>query len=231
MKPSHTRYLNYIGQWVCLALICVISTDFYWLLLADNSSAEKNEQPPKQNPIEASAPWTHVNRDCWFVGSWWAPLPGTMSWDQMHLVRKWSDGPTAENRGLPLASSPWRLHCQFCLWRPSHSHVFPLVLEGTGEFAIAAYDFWVDAIACCEIQDHAARPPAARCQLVCRTSIWTRAKRLFGHRMLKPRVGGRDAESLQCWGPQQAGTGCSERGKEPEWPAWMEMNSCLAEDL
>lgn len=62
--------------------------------------------------------------------------------------------------------------------------MLPPVLEGTGEFAIPAYDFWVDAVAC-EIQDRSVSPPAARCQQVCHIGTWTMAKRLFGHGMLK----------------------------------------------
>lgn len=126
----------------------------------------------------------------------------------MHHLRKWSDGPTAGNRGIPLALSPWRLHCQFCLWRLPHYHVFPLVLEGTGKFATPVYDFWVDATACCEIQVHAARPPAARCQQVCHIGTWPRAKRLFGHGMPKLCVGGRRYKAK---GPNRQGQAAHSR--------------------
>lgn len=142
--------------------LCVISTDTYWLLLASNSSAEKN-QLPKQNTTEVVAPWAHMNKHHWFVGSWWVSPSVQMSWNQMYLLRKRSGSSNAGNWGLPLASSLWRLHSQICLWKLFHSHIFPLILEGTEEFSILAYDFWVDAPASCDVQDYTVRPPAARC--------------------------------------------------------------------
>jgi len=226
MKSSHTRCLNYRSKCTSgFEVLCV----FHWCLLAAVSrqyfSWKKINHHQNKTSKGTASPWVHMNKHCWFAGSWWAPLPGKMSWDQMYLVKKWSDGPTVGNQGLPLVSSWWKLCCQLCLWRPSLSLMFPLVPEGTGEFAIPVYDFWVDASACYEIQDHAVRPPATWCQWVCDVGTLKRAKRLFGHGMSKSCVGG---WSYQVEGPnrqwQAAQSGQKNQGDLLGWkwvPAWL----------